>query len=301
MKNQYFGDIGDYGKYGLLRFLAQNGVKIAVNWYLTANDGSGDGKHVSYLEKQDWRDRKCDPELFDLLNEMVSSGNRDILSFEEKDMIPGAKYYHEPLDYSGIKSAKEKKAFREKWHSNAIQVCSGAELVFLDPDNGLALQEKTAPTAGLKYTFAEEIADYYRAGQNVVYYCHRGRRSWDEWEQYKKTMSEILSDAKLCAVTFCRGTRRSYVFVLHEEFADRFGLMIRQFIQTRWSRMFVPERIEGYNLLMPKKSEEFKVTLKNGEVMTLWTEDEEDVCVKFSGSNYLLKLKADYFASYFRH
>ena len=149
MKNQYFGDIGDYGKYGLLRFLAQNGVKIAVNWYLTANDGSGDGKHVSYLEKQDWRDRKCDPELFDLLNEMVSSGNRDILSFEEKDMIPGAKYYHEPLDYSGIKSAKEKKAFREKWHSNAIQVCSGAELVFLDPDNGLALQEKTAPSAGL--------------------------------------------------------------------------------------------------------------------------------------------------------
>ena len=52
MKNQYFGDIGDYGKYGLLRFLAQNGVKIAVNWYLTTNDGSGDGKHVSYLEKQ---------------------------------------------------------------------------------------------------------------------------------------------------------------------------------------------------------------------------------------------------------
>ena len=205
------------------------------------------------------------------------------------------------IDYSGIKSAKEKKAFREKWHSNAIQVCSGAELVFLDPDNGLALQEKTAPTAGLKYTFAEEIADYYCAGQNVVYYCHQGRRPWHEWEQYKKTMAEFLSDAKLCAITFCRGTRRSYIFVLHEETADRFGLMIRQFLQTRWSRMFVPERVEGYELLMPKKSEEFKVTLKNGEVMTLWTEDEEDVCVKFSGSNYLLKLKADYFASYFRH
>ena len=176
-----------------------------------------------------------------------------------------------------------------------------AELVFLDPDNGLALQEKTAPTAGLKYTFAEEIADYYCAGQNVVYYCHQGRRPWHEWEQYKKTMAEFLSDAKLCAITFCRGTRRSYIFVLHEETADRFGLMIRQFLQTRWSRMFVPERVEGYELLMPKKSEEFKVTLKNGEVMTLWTEDEEDVCVKFSGSNYLLKLKADYFASYFRH
>ena len=35
MKNQYFGDVGDYGKYGLLRFIAKRGVTIAVNWYLT--------------------------------------------------------------------------------------------------------------------------------------------------------------------------------------------------------------------------------------------------------------------------
>ena len=26
MKNQYFGDVGDYGKYGMLRFLADNGA-----------------------------------------------------------------------------------------------------------------------------------------------------------------------------------------------------------------------------------------------------------------------------------
>jgi hypothetical protein len=43
MKNQYFGDVGDYGKYGLLRFLAGNNIKIAVNWYLTPDDGSNDG------------------------------------------------------------------------------------------------------------------------------------------------------------------------------------------------------------------------------------------------------------------
>ena len=38
MKNQYFGDVGDYGKYGLLRFIAKRGVTIAVNWYLTLDD-----------------------------------------------------------------------------------------------------------------------------------------------------------------------------------------------------------------------------------------------------------------------
>ena len=38
MKNQYVGDIGDYGKYGLLRFLSNRGIKIGINWYLTKDD-----------------------------------------------------------------------------------------------------------------------------------------------------------------------------------------------------------------------------------------------------------------------
>ena len=54
MKNQYFGDIGDYGKYGLLKFLGERDVKIAVNWYLTKNDQnkSGDGGFIDYLKEK---------------------------------------------------------------------------------------------------------------------------------------------------------------------------------------------------------------------------------------------------------
>ena len=49
MKNQYIGDIGDYGKYGLLRRLAKYGIKIAINWYLTESDGTNDCKSTKYL------------------------------------------------------------------------------------------------------------------------------------------------------------------------------------------------------------------------------------------------------------
>lgn len=80
MKNQYFGDVGDYGKYGLLRHLANNGIKIAVNWYLTPDDGSNDGKHITYLEKDDMQ--RYDTELFLTLREMLRAGQRDVLSFE---------------------------------------------------------------------------------------------------------------------------------------------------------------------------------------------------------------------------
>lgn len=30
MKNQYVGDIGDYGKYGLLRFIAAHNIRIGI-------------------------------------------------------------------------------------------------------------------------------------------------------------------------------------------------------------------------------------------------------------------------------
>ena len=65
MKNQYFGDIGDYGKYGLLRYLGERGLSIAVNWYLTPNDASNDGNIRGYLSKE--KDRRYDPELYDAL------------------------------------------------------------------------------------------------------------------------------------------------------------------------------------------------------------------------------------------
>ena len=44
MKNQYVGDIGDFGKYSMLRAFIYAEIKFGVNWYLTEDDGSNDGK-----------------------------------------------------------------------------------------------------------------------------------------------------------------------------------------------------------------------------------------------------------------
>ena len=38
MQNRYTGDIGDFGKLGLLRQLRQTGLSIGVNWYLTPDE-----------------------------------------------------------------------------------------------------------------------------------------------------------------------------------------------------------------------------------------------------------------------
>ena len=44
MKNQYFGDVNDYRKYGLLRVFAnQAAFNIGVCWMLTPDDERRDG------------------------------------------------------------------------------------------------------------------------------------------------------------------------------------------------------------------------------------------------------------------
>ena len=95
MKNQYIGDIGDYGKYGLLRFLTEKGIRIGVNWYLTENDESDDGKFTDYLSHES--DRQYDESLFAKLQPIVAKGRerKRVQDIEENDIIPNTLFYHE--------------------------------------------------------------------------------------------------------------------------------------------------------------------------------------------------------------
>ena len=50
MKNQYFGDVNDFRKYGLLRTLQRaSGLAVGVCWFLTIDDHAGDGERRNYL------------------------------------------------------------------------------------------------------------------------------------------------------------------------------------------------------------------------------------------------------------
>jgi hypothetical protein len=78
MKNQYFGDVNDYRKYGLLRAIIEaSHLRVLVAWMLTPDDGSSDGKFVSYLEQPEkWS--KYDPQLFQHIRSMLSGGQRRV-------------------------------------------------------------------------------------------------------------------------------------------------------------------------------------------------------------------------------
>ena len=242
MKNQYVGDIGDYGKYGLLRFLSAKGVKLGINWYLTNNDGSTDGKHTSYLEKASLR--YYDPELFDALKQINSFPEKSVKMIENAGIIPDALFYSELLDTSSHEQ-KSREILRQLWFNNSTLLLKDAELIFADPDNGMTLTKGAIHKDSEKYILPEEIKSYYNSGHNVFFYCHKGRRKWEAWEQYKTAIKDYIRDARVFVLTHHKGTQRSYIFVIHPDDYQKYARILAQFERTPWRNDFFQEPVNG--------------------------------------------------------
>jgi hypothetical protein len=77
MQNRYVVDIGNYLKLGILRALLP-GYLFGVAWWLFSDEAhNGDGRHIGYLNRPEQR-RLFDPDLFDILLGVVSSGQRNV-------------------------------------------------------------------------------------------------------------------------------------------------------------------------------------------------------------------------------
>src|SRR4051794_23930652 len=106
MQDRYVGDVGDFGKYGLLRSLASN-HSLGVVWYLTPDeDHTNDGKHTSYLHPTrknltDYRD--CDPDLYDALSGIIHAEQRCVKGVRERGVLPaGTVFYEDRLTYANM-------------------------------------------------------------------------------------------------------------------------------------------------------------------------------------------------------
>ena len=260
MKNQYVGDIGDYGKYGLLRFLASYGIKIGVNWFLTENDGSIDGKFTTYLKNP--ADRVYDPELFDALQNIADHPDKTVKMIKQAGIIPDAEFFGEMLKSSSLK-ADAREWNRRLWFNNSTLMLGNAELIFADPDNGISYRKKAKTKDSEKFILPEDVAEYYNSGRNVVYYCHKGRRKQEAWEQAKAEIRNHIRDAQILAVTFHRGTQRSYIFVLHPDCYMKYEKIITAFLDSEWGSMFTWEHVAGNAFLTDnQQDQEIKIILE---------------------------------------
>jgi hypothetical protein len=181
MKNQYFGDVNDYRKYGLLRLLGMAGkARIGVCWMLTANDTRPDGKKTDYLDvvnQKAWR--PFDLELYDFLRRRVHGqeadpNSRDVLHFNDK-LLPNGHFWTKCF----VDDVKKREGYFNSMWCDFLE--KKIDLIFFDPDDGLANNNK--PKAPLKKghknsskkLFRDEVVESIKKGFSVLLYQHFGR------------------------------------------------------------------------------------------------------------------------------
>ncbi|MDR2869158.1 MAG: hypothetical protein LBV04_01785 [Deferribacteraceae bacterium] len=205
MKNQYVGDIGDYGKLGLLRQL--KGFKLGVNWYLT------DSLQVDYLNDEYIADKP----LHEALKELVNTDKRTVSALEP--LLPDATFYGELLDTQS----------RKEWHKKALEKLKGCELIFLDPDNGLEISKQDS-----KHVNYTEVADYFKAGASVIIYQHNDHRGEQGHIARCDRLCKEIPDCKLICLSF---TGRDFIFVIQPKHYETLDKQVQEIV-TKWNGRF---------------------------------------------------------------
>jgi hypothetical protein len=189
MQDRYTADIGDFGKYGLLRYvlrycdeLAQE-ARLGVLWYLTEPEDNNDGRFLGYLDDVE-EYRRCDPELYAFLKSIRDKEkDRSVESIEQSGLFPNSvRFFSKKLSYEGTHARSPqgrlwRTVLRDRWLKRAMEQLGESNVVFLDPDNGLPGSSTKAHSQDApKFAFPQDIGTLIDAGKSVIVYQHDIRR-----------------------------------------------------------------------------------------------------------------------------
>ncbi|HOZ14245.1 MAG TPA: hypothetical protein PK784_05615 [Tenuifilaceae bacterium] len=211
MKDKYTGDIGDFTKILLLKKIALiNGVRLGINWYFNAKEYAYekkqcDGKHTNFLLSQSQL-KNTDERLFYSLLDIIKKEQRDVEKLH--GLIPNGNvlFYKKQVPY---------RKTRESWVRESIIDLNNSNLIFLDPDNGIAYSDRTG---NVKHVFHADIITYYDEKKSLIIYNHKDR--YNE-EKYKSKINAIIEKLSPQPNIYVLRTRlysvRDYIFIIRPE------------------------------------------------------------------------------------
>lgn len=174
MKDQYFGDVNDFRKYGLLRALAvSGGLRLGVCWMLTEGDNRTDGNLLGYLTKpKEFRHR--DPQLFDWLKQVIAvEKDRRTARIEGAALLGAAVFQSKILN--------DRHSDRLEYFSDCADRLACCDLIFFDPDMGLEVSKPRGRKLSCQYLYWDEAKATFETGASVLIYQHFPRQKREEY------------------------------------------------------------------------------------------------------------------------
>jgi len=245
VQDRYVADVGDFGKYGLLRFLsAKTELRLGIIWYLFSDEShNSDGRHLSYLTKPEYA--VPDSDLYLALGKIVERGQRSVRAVEKAGLLPKDSIFFRrriavPNDL--VVDRRKRAAARIAWLREAVRSSSDAELVFLDPDNGIetASIQRHSPKSG-KYVYWEELTPFWERRQSLLVYHHLNRTASvaRQSELLRAQFEERFPDAGLLRYfLFRKGSCRHFWLISQKRHAACFGAAIDALLRSHWREYF---------------------------------------------------------------
>jgi hypothetical protein len=252
MQDRYAGDLGDFLKLGLLRWLVAPSfeappLRLGVVWYLAPDEShNADGKHVTYLDPQSSAGRQLQPldsDLYDRLAEMVRGGARTVAQLEAFGVLPaGSRTFGEVLQFGDLApSAKAARIERRQgWLDGALRATEDCSVVFVDPDNGLRRSDHSTPShrsKSEKHAYLDELGAFIERGQSIVA-DHHADRSAPVPVQAERRMAdaaEELGVEPLAAVRARRGTTRLFLVVPAPAHQEQLWARLQELERSHWA------------------------------------------------------------------
>lgn len=252
MQDRYAGDLGDFLKLGLLRWLVAPScemppMRLGVVWYLAPEEShNADGKHVAYLDPACAAGkalRPLDPDLYDRLAMMVAGGHRSVASLEAAGVLPeGSQTFAERLDFGDLApAARQARVDRRcEWLDGALGATEDCSMVFFDPDNGVRRSDHSTPSyrsKAEKHMYLSELRPFVERDQSVVVY-HHADRSAPVPVQAQRRLADLrdeLGVPPLAAVRASRGTTRLFLVAPSPTQRALLGHRLDRLADSRWS------------------------------------------------------------------
>lgn len=199
MRDQYAGDVSDMLKFAFLRALAGADRTLGIAWYYApGDDGRADGQHLEWRDEAAWR----------LLDEELHVGlatlpERSIAALEQAAIWPkGVVFHREPMPSRFQRGA---------WGMHKRNTLDGANIVFLDPDNGVGAETE-------KHATFTEIRLLRKPGRAIVFITFPGRNLKHDallWQLHERLATEVGAETVITLRTNVSVPRaagsRSYV------------------------------------------------------------------------------------------
>ena len=252
MQDRFVGDVGDFGKYGLLRALTRGlagceqdkptgygdggrALRLGVIWYYVATNGQLPplGRAFQYLfnpSPGEQRLVECDLELLEIMRRLIGQGQRSVAAVEQSDALPADTVYFRDEVPANAR-------VRFEWFALAANSVGECDLVFLDPDNGLN------NAAGQQFATYEEAAQLWMQGKSLVIY-QALKRNGNAEEQIQAHADQLRNAlgiygpaGKIIALRFHRTLARIFFVIpnpANPEIARLLRERIESFLECCW-------------------------------------------------------------------